>query len=273
MSSPVTVERSGEDYILRVPWADRLASFDHALANDRRAPHTSDSWAGGTRDEFRAGLAHGDLSAVEDAERILERCELALPDSRASEVLPDVLGARLSVGSYLSGSPLCFRRKRAHERGPISFYVSLCSLSTVRVSTLKNRGLATLAVALWMARERPVAVYAAANCRLNRGEAHVAMTVPLGLTPIDMSDLAVALWHPGMARRWFYATMRTETPIEPGIPHKTRPIREVLGLGPHDFAFDSLHSNAGFETPEKALETVLKELREQSPKAEEVSSW
>ena len=102
----------------------------------------------------------GDQSLVAESEEFLNKMhyetELELPMWRN-----DVVGYIPDVPSFLSGNPECMRIRgpEVSDRAPINVYVSLCVSGGVSVQTLKNRGLAVLALIRELSQVRPVKLF------------------------------------------------------------------------------------------------------------------
>jgi len=133
--------------------------------------------------------------------------------------------------------------------------------------TIRARGVALLAVVLAMQRERPVSLLLhCTNAFEQDDNRHATTIVRMGTTPIDLSELAVALWHPGTSRRWLFQVQRMaahslKAPLSESLPQQRRPLEEIVGRPIWSIPTITPNNFDALSTPEKALAWTLAELQ------------
>ena len=171
--------------------------------------HHGADFAGCTFSQACGWAIEGDLSAVAASDAMLAQFEnYALPTARR-ETIDDVVGAFPNVPAYLSGQPLCMRRKRKTESdvSPIAILVDVTSSANISTAKLRARGTAILAFARALAARRPVELWAGAGFDGHRITDAAWCFVRLETAPMDLAHVAFALAHPGFARHLCYGAI------------------------------------------------------------------
>lgn len=120
---------------------------------------SSPSWAGGTLADARRMLERGDVDGAERALALVDKyaAQLSAMIPGAPERLASVYGPAVNVPSYLAGSPLSMWRNDVGELpSPVRVWFSICCRATWHAEQLRARRCAALALALSIARTRPV---------------------------------------------------------------------------------------------------------------------
>lgn len=123
----------------------------------------SEKWKGGTMKDMNRWLEHGDLENAKKAQDMLEEINTALDLSLLGpEWGLSPVGGTCSVGAYLAGSPANMRRMTEVEsdHAPINLYVGIGYSASFTADQIMKRGLACLALAMALARVRPVKLWA-----------------------------------------------------------------------------------------------------------------
>ena len=136
---------------------------------------------------------------------------------------------------------------------------------------IQNVGIAALAIVQRLAMDRPVRLSVQQACRVGHysrpgapSDAHYAARVELGIAPIDLSELCVALWHPGTKRRWLHAEAEDVAFERYGISRKANSLpfmTKTVRLAADEVHLDAPLYKAGMDTPEQALDTLLAGLK------------
>jgi hypothetical protein len=128
------------------------------------------------------------------------------------EVISDVTGDLIDMGSYCEGRPDCWLALQESDEltcgaQTVTIVADVCASSTISKETIYVRGaaVAALVAALEFA-GRPCEVIVAANTK-NRIETRV--TVNRAGEPLQLDALAFGLAHPAMLRRLFFAVWET----------------------------------------------------------------
>lgn len=143
-------------------WTD-YASVDAFLSDVRQyaSPHCRVEFAGDTWDGATSKARDGDLSAVADAEAIMDAIDHQIDIAGLRPQWGDsVVGAYPNVPAYLAGAPESMRA-RVMERSPLGpiriFYSPVCS-AIIGHADAHKRGLAVLSLVMALQRIRPVQV-------------------------------------------------------------------------------------------------------------------
>src|SRR5262249_4560674 len=147
------------------------------------------------------------------------------------------------------GLPDAMRRRAPayDDRAPLRVFVDLTSSLAISPQILARRGTAHLALAMFLANERPVELYACVIlgqwAALDAG----ALVVPIPAQPLDLAVACNALTSPAFARYLSYSLVKANYPgydgtwswhINPSNDNSraryAARAREALGLGPDD---------------------------------------
>lgn len=177
---------------------DGLADF----ARDCREKDTegSSSWLGGTHEDALRYCREGDLSKVEDAERLVDRLDLEI-DTNATRPMwtPSVVGSFPLVPAFLAGTPeaMLARTDVPDARGEVEIWANTTVSGACTSADMKRRGVVALAFAMALSRVRNVklVVYSTLDC------SNVA--IRLG-SPLDFSEVCAAFCQPVITRGLIY---------------------------------------------------------------------
>ncbi len=163
------------------------------------------AWTGGeTHAQSIAHAMTGDMRMVPTAEKLIAKLETQI-ELPSREFMPSVEGAYPIVADYLTGDPMCMRRRGdvMNERAPISIFVCLTSSSAVSTHDLMRRGTTILALLLALSQSHPMQLIAFSMLHGSAdGESIVGARI--NTTPLDIATAAYALAHPGMCRNILY---------------------------------------------------------------------
>lgn len=205
---PSTIEcRADGDTVISLNWADRVASYARVKYKD----DSKTLWAGSSQSEWITMLDRGQDSLVAKSYEILDSlAEIEFPEYLTSTrtLQADVMGARLSVGAHLSGSPIPFRRRKGTlSSEPLDVVIDIGANVDVQASMMLVRGICALAIVQRAQVNRAVTLWTRtynANLGWGQNSPHNAVLVKVGVAPLDVSAVAVAIGHPSMPRRWLY---------------------------------------------------------------------
>lgn len=215
------------------------------LCKERRVktiPGVDDRWAGGSWRDAMDYLDRGSMAHVARAEALLERLTYSIPVI-GPEWQMAVAGAFPIVPEFLSGRPDCMRRKvhLLKDSTPIRIFINLSSSCTVEPETLARRGPVYLALALALARVRPVEVYGlgtASNRMFGGGDRASLNLATVIRVPINNTAAACGLLAcPATTRQAIYAWQHYVRDIPSSIPmwkDNETGVPKALGLTPDD---------------------------------------
>jgi hypothetical protein len=160
-------------------------------------------WAlnGDTREGILGKAIHGDLSAAEKADKLLDKFNADLDfHTFAWKSVDSVAGGAVNIGAYCAGSPLCMRQRRrvALETAPLSIVVDICASSSVDSEAIETRGVAVLALLQRLSNVRPVQLFIASAHRSPAG-GNVGILIKME-TPIDLATVGNAMASTGFMR-------------------------------------------------------------------------
>ena len=230
---------------------------DHCEELPRAAFHknSSSSFAGGTWSEAMEQARTGCPQYVECASALVDQITTALnQDGDRIRWKLSAHGARPSVPATLAGLPLTMWRKQptADETQPLRIFVNSSSAASVSAEQLIERGAAVLAMAMKLAAERPVELYAITTLG-GAGIYHADITcTAIGTNPIDIQAASFALASPLFLRRLtfahWYAWAKDEKipwawdvyPQHDIAKHRSK-VRAFLKLAPNEIYIDPAH--------------------------------
>lgn len=199
-------------------------------------------WYGDSPEALVSKLETGVKEWTESAEEIFEAIlDKFMPDTDGAQgISTGVTGFSPNVPAYLAGRPdsmFCYEEEEG--LGPMRIYISLICSSGISKEEMLWRGLAIAAYAYSMQTIRPVELYGVVSCDSNNRRAHHnCVTIPLGTTPINLSQLAVVLGHVGVGRRGLALGPKGAEEIFGGWQRVGA--GKMLRLGPDDVYFQGL---------------------------------
>jgi hypothetical protein len=215
------------------------------------------SWGGGVTWQQAINRAvAGDTTLVAQAEDLIAQLEVAVEAPR-SEWTRSAAGAYPIVPEALAGHPDPMRRRHmiADERAPLRVVIDLTSSAGISAEQLERRGVAYLALAMFLSVERPVTLEVAVGMGGHRAACFVVVGVPAA--PLDLATACNALTSAAFARGIGYQTVYKHDPRIVGAwPWNLQPYdydggkvnakfvareREALGLGPDDILAPPAH--------------------------------
>ena len=170
-----------------------------------------DRWNGNKSEaEVRAYLRDGDMESAAEAEKLLGDLVLDV-ESETWQPAPAPVGFSPRIGAYLAGDPhdMWFRRRDQDAGGPIRIYVSIVSSGNVTDQQLRVRGTAAIAVALALARVRPVEVVAMCATQVcGNVNTTVSSFHAVAISPVDLGRIGAWLGRCCIARNVGYQMAR-----------------------------------------------------------------
>ena len=177
-----------------------LAEREDAFTGDYGS--TNLKWFANEKVEDTRRLAReGDLDAVPEAERLLDRLQrdIEVP-RRVWERAP--AGPLCVVPDVLAGLPTPFRRQveRGDERAPIAIIACSTISAGVTANQIKRRGTVILALVLALSRIRPLSLHTVATMHgVDDGE--TVLCTRIETAPLDLAHATWMLTSAGFARR------------------------------------------------------------------------
>ena len=222
-------------------------------SNDRSRLKTS--WDGNLREcgdvdreTAMARAVTGDDSLVSSALAMLAKVNVPMGLTTGRVTVSDVVGSRVSVGAYLSGSPRCMRRrvKGEVERRHVNVYVSCGVSASISGRDMLRRGTAVLAL-LEGLQSAGVAcdVYVTFDCTYDGGpSAHDYRAIKLD-TPLCLATAGFALAHPAWSRLVMFDRAEVGFGQYSGLyrPDVNR-VRAAYGMAPEDIYVPWVYSGS-----------------------------
>ena len=157
----------------------------------------NDKWCGGTFADALAFARHGDVSAVAEAERLVEKIDAEIDsDGVRPTWQPSVVGSFPLVPAYLAGTPeaMIARTDVPDPRGDIEVWVEMGAPARVSASQMRRRGVCVLAAVMALSRVRNVRVV----CFTGYDNANMAIRLQY---PLDISEACGMICQPSVKRR------------------------------------------------------------------------
>lgn len=207
-------------------------------------------WAGQTWAEALSAAEHGDTTLVVAAEKLIAELECSIEAPRSVWESAHA-GAYPMVPDFLAGHPNSMRRRvqASDDRSPLRVVIDLTSSCSIDKVDLAKRGIAYLALAMFLGNERPVDIETVVGLGGKHSEASFVV-VPIPSRPLDLAVACNALSSPGFSRGLGYE-MCYKTPKITGAwpwrmtggvgPEFVRREREILGLNPEDVLAPPMH--------------------------------
>jgi len=156
-----------------------------------------DDWYGGSLAQALAFARHGDLAAVSQAERLVEKIDAEIDsDGMRPMWTPSVVGNFPIVPAYLAGTPesMLARTDVPDPRGDLEMWVELGCPAYVTAAQMRHRGVCVLAAVMALSRIRNVRLV----CFTGYQNANMAVRLQY---PLDISEACGALCQPCVKRR------------------------------------------------------------------------
>ena len=233
--------------VVKIP-ATKLAGVSRDLRT-RITINEDSEFVGATAAECQDMLERGALNQVkrarEFAEKVSRTVKVETPRRRKRNV---VAGGRVRVSAYLAGSQKPFSRKVkvVDAKAPVRVYVDIGCSGGVDAKDVEKRGLALLAFAHCLSKQRPVEVIAFTYFRIRRQD--VLVKVPLGLKPVNWALAGAVIGHSAFMRDFAFRITHdvAKAPkagcIAWGESYQGNTVaREILGAGPNDIVFGRGH--------------------------------
>jgi len=209
--------------------------------------HDRGSWAGESIDETYRKVAHGDTSAVAEAERILDSIDSGLDMSGLKvqwQLAP--VGAFPNVPACLAGAPDCMWRKQEamSPRGEVDMVYCLCCSAAINAADAFRRNVAILAAAMAIGRVRPV------NLKFVTSYGRGDHTIRVRGNPMVLSEAAYLATSPGFMRNLSFGWSRKKgwdgnwarwLGDPTNNERMDRAFRAELGLGEDDIVIPAMH--------------------------------
>lgn len=236
---------------------------------DAARPHDlgySAGWAGTTHEGAYQSCVNGDLEGVADAERLLESIHAKL-ETRLTVVSPSPCGAYPIVPEYLAGRPDSMRR-RVHaldESAPIRVFIDLTCSAKIDHKALTARGIAFLALAMLMARTRPVEMFAVVACT---GSNHTAAVIRIPTAPLEIATVT-GLFARGAVRTLGYGYLaracggggnwlKNSVARSGDLTGYIKLLRRVIGAADSDLVIGPAHYNdLSISDPVKFVQNMI----------------
>lgn len=217
---------------------------------------------------------NGDNSFAKACENTITHLAPVFKSAPQFSYQPDFAGSRVNVGAYLSGDPMCMRRKtRTNQATPhITMYVEVDSSSGVNQETMLKRGGAILALLEWLQSANVgVDLYLITCCYGTENEGFYGL-IRVESRPLDLANSAFAIAHPAFARRLCYAYSAVTSYFGNGWPRNSTAwgitsaryaeyMRSLLQMSPGDIYVPAASYNDPLvRTPETWLKDRIMQL-------------
>ncbi len=228
-----------------------------------------DSWALGIEaDECSAKARQGDAGITEKVRMGLDKLDLSkIAESYGIAWRPAVVGQRVSVGDYLTGNPMCMRRRMKTDAAVrhVHIYAETATSAYTKADQMLARGCAILGLIEALQTMR-VSVDLTLVCDLgghvpaegNAPDGTVIQLIKVDSRPLNISECGFAVAHPGFTRVMLYSnihhlgfrgqfsSLRYKYGMgggHEGSPAYNRKMKEVLDMQPHDVYVPMLDPN------------------------------
>lgn len=199
-------------------------------------------WVGGTPTQCQDYLDRGALNQVKRArdfaDRVSRTVNIETPRKQKRNVYA---GGRVRVAAYLAGSAKCYRRrvKVRDAAAPVRVFIDIGCSGGIEAKDVEKRGLALLAFAHCLSKQRPVEVIAFLYFRISKQD--VLVKIPLGLKPVNWALAGAVVGHPSFMRDFAFRITRdiANKPrggcVNWGASYQGNMVaREVLSAEPND---------------------------------------
>lgn len=184
-------------------------SYDY-YGSSYGGPSQGQSWDAGVGYAQAIQLAKkGDPLLVSKSSDQLDRLvnEYKLREEVRTSYKRSVMGTRVNVPEYLSGSPLCMRRKQASEMQvrSVSIYVSTTCAAGITADQMLKRGSTIMALLEYLQMSQvAVQLYLLAETH-GATDGDFIQVIQVESSPLDLSTASFAIAHPAFARQITYA--------------------------------------------------------------------
>jgi hypothetical protein len=214
-----------------------------------------EDWFGGSASALVDDLKNGRPDWTKEAERIFDdTLRYLLPEtSSTDEWDTDVSGFTPCVPNYVAGQPdSMWNCDEGEGLGPVRVFVDCGCAAGVKQPTMQARGLKIAAFAYTLQTLRPVELYLTHEHAKN-STTHSTHVLRIGVSPIDLSTVAVLFGHIGIGRRLLAFTPLGSSDTVWGR-WSNIPARQLFNLRPDDVYFPGLRLNQIGEVDEKISE-------------------
>lgn len=169
-------------------------------------------FSGGTFEQCVNKLTNGDLTGLEQAQKIIDQMQDQQVFSLLTPTLKsDVVGFMPNVGNALMGAPddmynISFSENESIT-SPIRVFVETTVSAALTHQELINRGVACLALVLAFSMVRPVELYTASFGEIRRDSTEHGAIVRIPTNPIDLNRAVFMLTAPGFCRQLMFTTV------------------------------------------------------------------
>lgn len=246
-----------------------------AMAESEDSRH--DEWYGErTAEELAKAMRTGDAKLAQKAETMFDKAlEAVLPSTEGGKARPEssIVGSSPIVGAYLAGSPLSMRRrKRSPVLGPVRIFVDLTTSCGVDWRSQLARGTATAALAYAVQTLRPVELWTIVAGRPTGEDVNIVHLHQIGLAPLDMNRVALALSDIGLPRRLYKYRKDGDGTKRVGYGKSLQhwvnePVRDMLALGKNDVYVQPLHVSQERECIADPMKWLLADMANQEGNA------
>lgn len=212
------------------------------------------AWMGCSWAQALVAARCGDTRLVPAAEALIAQLECSVEAPRSTWA-PSRAGAYPMVPEAIAGLPDAMRRRvpASDDRSPLRVVIDLTSSAAISHQMLERRGTAYLALAMFLANERPVTLEAVVGLGGSAGACFIV--VPIAAQPLDLAVACSTLTSAGFSRGLGYALCRKyDIRVTGAWPWNMDPFghskvtfiareRAVLGLGPDDILAPPAHVN------------------------------
>ena len=208
-------------------------------------------WGGDSISKLLDKCISGEDTHIAKAEALLDKLsdDIEIPKPQWN---PSEYGAFPNVGSFLAGEVDCMRhiQRDPNMTAPVRIYYDPTSSAAIDATTLVERGVAALALAMALAQIRPVELWTFSDLDAN-GNGLSLICAKIQTNPLMLSEACFALCNPGYARGLTYglAEMRCGFHGMWGFgdydldkDRRTALMREALGASPEDIVIPGIHA-------------------------------
>lgn len=185
------------------------------------------AWTDGqTFDQAKRNVLIGKPETLSEAQRLIEKFDSIITLNRGIPALDlDQCGFMPCIPAYLSGEPeSMFNVTDSNDMGilpPMAIYVSVSVLAEVTPKQVFTRGIAILALTMFISERRPVDLYVF-GAHGNRSRDGIFPIVKINTTPLDMASATYMLTSAAYQRRlsmgWAYSHGNYDGSFAWGMP-------------------------------------------------------
>lgn len=234
---PIRKPRKASALIREFSWEELQTEV---LAYGKAHVGDNDKWLGGSSQDLADRMRKGDPELADRAEGMFsDALEAVLPSTEGGigERESSPVGAYPNVPAYLQGRPdNMFHHEPAEDLGMFRLFVDISSSAVVGEPAMLARGLACAALVYAIQMSRPVELWIVAGVQKSGSGKHFYAKHRIGLAPLDLSRVALAVSSIGLGRRMyaFHGETNPEAYHREYGGNPSRPDRELLGLADAD---------------------------------------